>query len=192
MPAWLSVTLLLVVLVLALWGMRAGWRNRARRTALLVPALPTAPADPGAARTEPAEAVYVSSTRAGDWLDRVVAHDLGVRSPAQVQVHDAGVLVRRTGARDVWVPADRLTAVGTTRGQAGKFVGPDGLVVLTWVPDPTTGTALDTALRLRHEADKDPLLTAARALVRPGGGGTGADHDRAVPDSAPRPQEEQA
>ncbi|WP_309134408.1 hypothetical protein [Cellulomonas sp.] len=192
MPTWLSVALLLALLVLALWGMRAGWRNRTRRTALLVPTLPDVPADAGPARTEPAEAVYVSSTRAGDWLDRVAAHGLGDRSPAVVSVHDAGVLLRRPGARDLWVPADRLSGVGTTRGQAGKFVGPEGLVVLTWVPDPATGTALDTALRMRHDADKEPLLAAARSLVRPGGHRDGADHDSAVPDSAPRPQEEQA
>lgn len=186
----LSVTALLVLLALALWGMRAGWRTRARRTAVLVPTLPAVPTDPGPARTAPAEAVYVSSTRAGDWLDRVVAHGLGDRSAAVVQVHDAGVLVRRTGAADLWLAADRLTGVGTSRGQAGKFVGPEGLVVLTWVPDTSTGTALDTALRLRHDADKEPLLTAARALLRPGA--AAPDHDRAVPDDATRPQEEQA
>lgn len=192
MPAWLSVTILLVLLVLALWGMRTGWRTRARRTAALVPTLPEVPADPGPARTAPAEAVYVSSTRAGDWLDRVAAHGLGERSKAEVTVHDAGVLLRRPGARDLWLPADRLTAVGTTRGQAGKFVGPEGLVVLTWVPDTDTGTALDTALRVRHDADKELLLTAAGSLVRLGGDRDGADNDSAVHDSAPRPQEEQA
>jgi hypothetical protein len=191
MPTWVSVAVVVLLLALALWGMCAGWRARGRRTALLVPSLPVVPDDLGDARTEPAEAVYVSSTRAGDWLDRVVAHDLGARSGAVVRVHDAGVLVRRTGAQDVWVPAGRLTAVGTSRGQAGKFVGPEGLVVLTWVPDPATGTALDTALRVRHDADKEALLTAARSLVATGGD-DGADPDRAVPDSAPRPQEEQA
>ncbi|MBO9567632.1 MAG: hypothetical protein J7503_02310 [Cellulomonas iranensis] len=182
MPVWLSVTLLAALAVLGLWGMRRGWRSRARRTAALVPSLPVLPDAPGAPVTDAIEAVYVSSTRAGDWLDRVVAHDLGVRSPARVRVHADGVAVTRTGARDLWVPAAALTAVGTTSGQAGKFVGRDGLVVLTWVPDPTTGTALDTALHVRHDAERGTLLDAARALVA-------APTDT---DAAPPAREEQA
>lgn len=164
MPTWLSVTVLAALAVLGLWGMRRGWLARGRRTAALVPTLPDVPAAPGAARGDDVEAVYVSSTRAGDWLDRVVAHDLGVRSPARVRVHADGVHVGRTGARDLWVPAGSLRAVGTSRGQAGKFLGRDELVVLTWVPDPTTGTAIDTALLVRHDEARDALLAAARTL----------------------------
>ncbi len=165
MPTWASVLVLAALAVLGLWGMWHGWQARGRRTAALVPALPDVPADPGAALGEPVEAVYVSSTRAGDWLDRVVAHGLGVRSPARVQVHADGVLLARTGAPDVWVPARALRGVGTSSGQAGKFVGRDELVVLTWVPDPRTGTPLDTALQVRHDDARPALLAAARTLV---------------------------
>ncbi|UZN05180.1 hypothetical protein [Cellulomonas sp. S1-8] len=166
MPVWLSVTLLVVLALLGLWGMRRGWRARARRSAALVPTLPDVPDVPGDGRTEPVEAVYVSSTRAGDWLDRVVAHDLGVRSAARVRVHAGGIHVARTGARDVWVPAAALTAVGTSSGQAGKFVGRDELVVLTWLPDPA-GSPLDTALLVRHDDERAALLAAARTLAAP-------------------------
>ncbi|ADG74741.1 conserved hypothetical protein [Cellulomonas flavigena DSM 20109] len=165
MPLWLSVALLAGVAVLALWGMWRGWQARGRRTADLVPTLPAVPVAPGAPRTDEVEAVYVSSTRAGDWLERVVAHELGVRSPAHVRVHADGVLVSRTGARDVWVPADALRDVGTTSGQAGKFVGRDELVVLTWVPDASSGTAIDTALHVRHDEERPALLAAARTLL---------------------------
>ena len=182
MPLWLSVTLLAALALLGLWGMRQGWRARGRRTSALVPSLPAAPAQPGAALSDDAEAVYVSSTRAGDWLDRVVAHGLGVRSAARVRVHADGVLIARTGAPDVWVPRTALHAVGTSSGQAGKFVGRDELVVLTWVPDPGTGTALDTALRLRHDDARPALLAAARTLLD-------APTDT---DTAPPAQEEQA
>ncbi|MBO3093416.1 PH-like domain-containing protein [Cellulomonas dongxiuzhuiae] len=164
MPVWLSVTVLAALAVLGLWGMWHGWRARGRRTAALVPTLPDVPGTRGAPLTDDLEAVYVSSTRSGDWLDRVVAHDLGVRSPARVRVHADGVLVARTGARDVWVPAGALSAVGTTSGQAGKFVGRDELVVLTWVPDATSGTAIDTALQVRHDDARAALLAAVRTL----------------------------
>lgn len=183
MPLWLSTVLLAGVAVLALWGMWRGWQARDRRTAGLVPTLPEVPAAPGGALTGEVEAVYVSSTRSGDWLDRVVAHDLGVRSPARVRVHADGVLVARTGARDVWVPADALRAVGTTSGQAGKFVGRDELVVLTWVPDTTSGTAIDTALHVRHDDARPALLAAARTLLA-----APTDTDTAPPAA----QEEQA
>ena len=167
MPTWLSVTILLVLLLLAFWAMRAGWRRRERRSAAAVPVVPGAPAQLGEARTDPLEATYVSSTTSGDWLDRVNAHDLGVRSPAQVQVFDAGVLVRRTGAADVFVPAAQVRDVGTAPGMAGKFMGRDGLVVLTWAPDaaPEAGPLLDTGLLVRHREERPALVAAVQALI---------------------------
>ena len=173
MPTWLSVTILVLVLVLAFWGMRAGWRRRERRSATAVPRVPAPPTDLGTARTEALEATYVSSTTAGDWLDRVSTHDLGVRSAAEVQVFDAGVLVRRAGAEDVFVPADQVRAVGTAPGMAGKFMGRDGLVVLTWAPDaaPAAAPLLDTGLLVRHRADRPRLVDAVRSLVPASAGG---------------------
>jgi hypothetical protein len=156
-----QVALLLLLLVPALWGlMWWGWRSRGRRQDD-VPALPAAPEPLPPSLFGPVEGVYVSSTRAGDWLDRVVAHGLGTRTEAQVSVHAEGVHVRRTGAPDVWVPVADLDGVRRERGAAGKFVGEQGLVVLTW----TLGTArLDTALRPRYDRDRDGLEQAVRQL----------------------------
>ncbi len=154
------------ILLLAWWGMRAGWEHRRRRTEAAAPVLPQVPDDPGPATFGPLESVYVSSTRAGDWLDRVVAHDLGVRSRAEVSVHATGVLVRRAGARDLFLPAQTLRGAGTARGIAGKVVSRDGLVVLTWLPpgaDDERG--LDTGLLPRHAADRDALVDAVAALI---------------------------
>jgi len=169
MPPIVTTALLALVCLLLLAAMRWGWRRRAGRSAALVPELPAfpAPGDPllGAARTAPIEATYVSSTTAGDWLERVVAFDLGVRSSAVVQVHDGGVLVARTGARDLFIPAAAVRGVRTAPGMAGKFVGGDGLVVLTWQA-PGSGTPqLDTGLRLRHRSDKTVLTEAVEALA---------------------------
>ncbi|MBD8058777.1 hypothetical protein IC607_07335 [Cellulomonas sp. JH27-2] len=161
-----AVVVLLAIVALVYVGMRAGWKRRARTTGALVPTLPTAPADPGAVRLGPVDATYVSTTTAGDWLDRVVAHDLGVRSQASVTVHDAGVSIARTGAADVFVPAGSLTDTSTAPGMAGKFVGKDGLVVLTWAPTTTPGAPLlDTGLRPHHSADGTALVAAVSALI---------------------------
>jgi hypothetical protein len=165
MTTEVSVTILVLVVVLVLAGMWLGWRGRRRRSATVVPALPTAPADLGAARLGPLDAVYVSTTRAGDWLDRVSAHGLGVRSPATVGVFDAGVRIGRTGAPDVFVPAGALRGATTAPGMAGKFVGGDGLVVLTWQADPDDPRGLDTGLRPRHAADRPRLVEAVAALI---------------------------
>ena len=163
MPEWASISIFVVLLALAGWGMWRGWRRRARESAAAVPAIPAVPDELGATRLGPLEATYVSSTTAGDWLDRVAAHDLGNRSAAQVEVHDAGVLLRRRGATDVFVPAARLRAVATAPGMAGKFMGGEGLVVLTW--DTDTDRVLDTGLLVRHRTQRPALVEAVRALI---------------------------
>ena len=164
MPVWLSVTLWAIVGVLACWGMWRGWHRLVRESAAVVPSVPAVPDDLGATRLGPLEATYVSSTTAGDWLGRVAAHDLGSRCAAQVEVHDAGVLLRRRGASDLFVPAERLRAVATAPGMAGKFMGGDGLVVLTWDPG-AAAAALDTGLLVRHRDERPALVAAVRALI---------------------------
>lgn len=167
MPPWLSVTILVVLGAALLLGMARGWR-RLQRGASPVPAPPAVPDEDalGAARTEEVPATYVSTTRAGDWLDRVGAHGLGVRSAATVQVRDAGVVLRRRGAPDVFVPRAALRAVGMSGGMAGKVVGGEGLVVLTWVPAPDEDPrGLDTGLRLRHPRQGEELRAATQELI---------------------------
>ncbi len=182
MPAEVTVLLVLAAAAVAVLAMRVGWRHRAARTAVVVPALPPVPADGdpalGRATTGALPAIYVSTTVAGDWLERVVAHDLGVRSAAVVQVFTGGVRVERDGAADVFVPADALRAVATAPGMAGKYVGGDGLVVLTW--EVAGGVGLDTGLRPRRAEDRTALLQAAQALVR-----TGSTNPRDTPAGDP-------
>ena len=184
-----SAILLAVVGVVVLVAMRTGWRHRVIRSAAVVPALYPAPVsgDPvlGAPLTAPFDATYVSTTLASDWLDRVAAHGLGARSTAVVQVFDAGVLIERTGAPDLYLPAAAMRAAGTASGIAGKVVGHEGLVVLTWLAPRSAETAeapaaapgveaagvevpgveLTTGLRLRHTADRALLIEAAGALA---------------------------
>ncbi|GEK19989.1 PH-like domain-containing protein [Cellulomonas xylanilytica] len=161
----LSTVVLLLVVLVVFWGMRAGWRARTRRSSALVTSLPEAPSDLGAARLGPVDATYVSTTRAGDWLDRVTAQGLGVRSPAQVAVFDAGVRISRQGATDLFVPAAALRAAAGAPGMAGKVVGGEGLVVLTWQADPADSRGLDTGLRPKHAADRERLLAALETLT---------------------------
>jgi hypothetical protein len=171
LPLPVAVGIWVVIGVVLLFVVVTGRRRLARRTHTLVPVPPTPPADPaelGALRLGPVPAVYVSSTTAGDWLARVGAHGLGDRSNAEVAVHDAGVLMTRTGAPTVFVPRTSLRGVGLAPGMAGKYVGADGLVVVTWHV-PTDGRAdavdLDTGLRTRFATDRARLVDAVRHLM---------------------------
>lgn len=170
-PVPISVTFLILLAVLALFGMWRGWVGRTRRSAVLVQDLPATPADFGAAATEPIKVTYVSSTTAGDWLDRVATHDLGARSAATIQVFSAGIAIERVGAESLFIPATHVTGAALTPGMAGKFVGRDGIVVVTWKPaGPDDPLALDTGLFPTHKADRDVLLAAFEALYQPPSG----------------------
>lgn len=172
LPMPLAVTLMLSVGALLLLAMWLGWRRLQRRSSTRVGDLASLPDDAalGAARTAPVEGTYVSSTGAGDWLDRVAARDLGFRARAVVQVYDAGVRIDRAGASDLFVPVADLDGARLTAGMAGKYVGGKGIVVLRWTtpaPDGTT-TTLDTGIRTRHAADRAMLVDAINALAARG------------------------
>lgn len=167
----LAIALLVLLAVfLVLYVTLIGRRRLAQRTTALVPRPPEVPgADrTGPVRFGPLEAVYVSTTLHGDWLARVGAHGLGDRSNALVSVHDGGVLVEREGADDLWVPVHTVRSTSLAPGMAGKYVGADGLVVLTWaVPeaDDVAAALVDTGLRTRRAEDRGALVDAVRHLL---------------------------
>lgn len=75
---------------------------------------------------------YHGSTTAGQWLDRIVAHGLGVRSRVELTLTDAGLDVVRPGATDFFVPAAQLRGARLDKGIAGKVLTEGGLLVVTW------------------------------------------------------------
>jgi len=158
--------LVLLVLVVGL-GMLAGWRRRGARqlAALDLPPLPPTPAEPGAPLTADADGVYVSTTTAGNWLDRVTAHGVGTRSAATMAVTAAGVSWLRQGAPDVFADAAALDGARRSDGIAGKVMPPGGIVVVTW----RLGSAeLDTGFRPDSAADADRLVAAVERLAHAG------------------------
>ncbi|HZX03601.1 hypothetical protein [Kribbella sp.] len=158
MKAVLGILGTLLVLAAGYFGMYRGWRNRQARQADLAP-LPAAPADD----TRGVEGVYVATTSAGDWMDRIAVHELGVRSIADLAVSADGLIFHRQGAADVFIPADHLTGVRTDRGIAGKVTAEkSGLVVVTWNHD---GRSLDTGFRPRRKADTAALTASISTLI---------------------------
>lgn len=156
------LVLLIVVVVFAL--MFRGWRNKLKSQAALAE-LPAIPEDLGVA-TISVPGQYVVTTSAGDWLDRMAVHGLGIRTPATVNVHPDGVVIERRGAQDLFIARDSLIEVETRAGMAGKFVEKDGLVVIGWR---LADTEVDTGFRTTEAGAKLPLIEALQALLPHGG-----------------------
>ncbi len=158
---WLTVAMVLLC-VLAGAGLWWGWQRRAgRQSTLSEPA--AAPEVQGAELAEPLVGLYVSTTYAGRWQDRIVAHGLGRRATSTLRLTTDGVLVDRADDDPIFIPADSLTAAGTAPGIAGKVMGmSDGILVLTW----TLGdTAVDTGFRADDLAEQQAFLTALRRIL---------------------------
>jgi hypothetical protein len=156
----LSLLLVVVLVGVALALIWLGWRNRLRRQADVEP-LPAVPAQLGAPLAA-AEGQYVASTTAGDWLDRIAVHQLGLRTNAGLSIHPEGALFHRSGAVPVFIPAAQFTGVRQESGMTGKFVEKDGLLVLSWM---LGSRELDTGFRTRRAEDKAVLLDALQNLI---------------------------
>lgn len=154
----LVITLGLIAIAFALIWM--GWRSRLRRQSDVeqLPVVPEAPGEPFAA----AEGQYVASTTAGDWLDRIAVHALGIRTNATLEVYRHGVLFDRSGAPALYIPAASLAGVRLDSGMAGKFVERDGLLVLAWAHG---SHVLDTGFRTRRAEDRIVLIAALQELI---------------------------
>lgn len=191
-PVLALLGLFLVILLLMAWG----WRRRAARQSGLT-GFHALSADPTqVARWEIGRGVHVSTTLAGQPLERVTAHGLGVRSSVvvtDVLDGDRPGLLLALSARDLFIPWDAVASVHLAPGMIGKWMGGDSLAVVRWT---VGGTALDTGLRLDDAAAQEALLARARELGIPartdGPGAPGASTPSAPADSADSNSEETA
>lgn len=150
---------LLFLLVLA--GMRLGWRNRGRRQAGLPP-LPQLPDLDGPELAPALTGLYVGSTAAARWQDRIVAHSLGVRAAATARLTAAGALIERQGSTALFLPAGQLVDARLEPALAGKVVGDGGLLVLRWRHG---DQLLDSGLRADDKAGYPAWIEAVGALA---------------------------
>jgi hypothetical protein len=127
---WL-VLAIVAFFLLCLWGMYLGWRRKSRSQSVLVPPFPEIPASLGEPLLE-STGVYLSTTTAGNWQDRIVTRGAGLRSNAAWTLYEGGVAVERGGAPDFWIPRDAVTGVRRDNKIAGKVMGTDALLILTW------------------------------------------------------------
>ena len=129
---------LAVLVFVAFWAMMRGRLRRGQRQAALIGALPEMPSDPGPVTVEPTKGLYVGSTIAPSWQDRIAVGDLGYRAKAVLTRHTQGILMERSGATPLWIPEPSIKAVRTARG-------PRGSLAIRWrLP---SGTEIDTGFR---------------------------------------------
>ena len=138
-----AVLVLLIALVIR--QLTRGWLHRAQRQMVLIGRLPALPDSVGPAIISATKGLYVGSTLAPSWLDRIAVGDLGDRGKATLTRYPEGIMVQRSGATPIWIPDESITAIRTERGIAGKALTHDGILAIRWrLP---SGTEIDTGFR---------------------------------------------
>lgn len=147
----IMAAVLVVIIGVVLSAMLRGWRRRAQRQAELIGTLPPLPDTVGEAVIPAMKGLYVGSTLVPSWTDRVAVGDLGYRTKAVLTRYPEGIMLQRSGAGPIWIPAESVTAIRTEFGIAGKVVPGgrraehDGILAIRWkLP---SGTEIDTGFR---------------------------------------------
>ncbi len=155
------VAVVVVTIALALFGMRRAWSRKSHRFDS-VPAPEKFAPSPASQKVAPVEARFAGTTTAGNWLDRVTVHDLGLPQSVTVEVLESGVQLLGTAEFALWIPRDIIIGVRTARGIAGDVVEPDGMIVVTW----RLGYVdIDSGIRVTRHSDHELVLSALRTLV---------------------------
>ena len=110
--------------------MLKGWRGRQQRQAEL-------PAPPVALGRAPVlvgsvPGFFVGTVTDRSWLDRVAVHDLCVRAKADLWLATDGVHLERDGLDELFFPYAAVLSAQPGDRLAGKVMGRDGLLILTW------------------------------------------------------------
>jgi hypothetical protein len=153
--------LTLFIIVLALLGMRRGWKNKAKRQAA-IPAPAPIPASDAVALVDSVEGSYLASTSADQWLDRIVVHSLGVPSKALVTVRSDGIACEREGEPDFFIATSDIAAIRLDRGIAGEVYEAGSVLIVTWQ---LGDVLLDSGFRAQQTDSQIALATAIRTLL---------------------------
>lgn len=136
---------LAVALGLAVQAILRGWRRRAQRQVELIGKLPPIPDTVGPVIAPAMKGLYVGSTLAPSWQDRIAVGDLGYRTKAVLTRYPEGIMLQRSGGHPIWIPDESITAIRAERGIAGKAMTHDGILAIRWrLP---SGTEIDTGFR---------------------------------------------
>lgn len=154
-------TLIVAAVIVGVFAlMWRGWSARQRAQAGIAEPLRPAPEATNGMAGEPG--MYVVTTYAEQPLERVSVHGLGLRTTAELFAMDDGALFRLSGVPDLFIPAADIVSVHTAAGMIGKFVEPEGLIVIRWR---LGDQLLDTGFRPRSAAAGPALIAALNHLI---------------------------
>ncbi len=161
--------LLVLVIAVLIQAMLRGWRRRAQRQVQIVGTLPSLPDTVGPAIVPATKGLYVGSTLAPNWNDRVAAGDLGFRAKAVLSRYPEGIMLQRTGAGPIWIPDESIVDIRTEKNLAGKVIpggrsgatggkaaSHEGILAIRWrLP---SGTEIDTGFRANDRREYSKWL----------------------------------
>ena len=144
------------------WLMWRSWQRRIAAQDRTLAVLPAAPAlsEP---LVEPADAAFIGTTAAGAWLERVAGQGLTERGDVRLHLHPEGLRAERLDdATPLFVPAEALRGARADRALSGRVVGPDQMLVVTWVH---SGQELDSGFVLRDRAAQPAYVRTLNRLA---------------------------
>ena len=134
-----------LVIAVLIHAMIRGWRHRVQQQAHILGTLPSLPDTVGPVVVPATKGLYLGSTLAPHWNDRVAAGDLGFRAKAVISRYPEGIMLQRNGAGPIWIPEDSIVEIRAERNLAGKVLTHEGILAVRWrLP---TGTEIDTGFR---------------------------------------------
>lgn len=139
--------------------MRWGWRNRLARQGDLAP-LPVPTSTDADVVVSAVPGLYVGTTFADDWLDRVAVHRLAERATGWLEVRSDGVHVERDGMDDLYLPFGSIRSAVPGDALAGKVIGAGGLLLVDWL---LGDRVLTTGFRADEHAEHRRLAAAITA-----------------------------
>lgn len=143
------------IIALTLWGMWRGWLGRRRRQSDVPAPMSIESQETSAIGDQKVAGLYVGSATAGNWLDRIAVHGLGVRSRGWLSWSSDGIAVKRQGAPSFFIPARSIHGIRVDRGVAGTVRAKDSVVVISWK---LGERALDTGFRADDSTEHARLL----------------------------------
>jgi len=165
------VRLLLMGIMIAILGvifylMRARWRRLTRESEQTLPPIIEVPAE-SALTAKLVPGVFLGTSPSGDWMRRVMAQGLGVRSRASLQWDDTGIFVERAGEPNLFIGTPDIVSCGFGRGVAGTVRAKGSVLVITWKLGEAildSGFRADTAIG--HQILKDQCARLMKGMTK--------------------------
>lgn len=160
-PRWLIGAALLLVFVLLLLGLRAGWRAKSRRQADIPPP-PAASVVTGDVVERLDDVHYVATTLDERPLERIVDGPLAFRGRCLLEIAEDGVRVTIRGTEPFSIPAAAIDEVGARTTTIDRTVERDGLTSISWRLGAATEieVPVHTSFRIVDRGERERIATA--------------------------------